>query len=377
MHKQIYSSNNTNTQEKFSNNKNTIPDQFKGGRSLTAIWKTENKELKGIDILILSYFGSFCDLGVGGNFQEWKYHAKDDMVKELHCNMRTIRKHIKSLIDKGYISERTRKKNGTVDLASEYKLTNKIFDEYLVYLATPKKKQPIVTKETNPKIPEETNPKIPENTNLQDIEMLEEPSDLWVEFTNALLHQLGGALLHQLGGAEVHYKHNALNHNSTSIINFTDNFGDLEEYKGTSPLEPLKNEISDSSIQEKNKSLKKTKTEIRSEIREAKNIGIYLMPNEIGNGSNRPTFISNKYKEVIFYDLYDKYGIQTLRNLKRYCINNKVLDFPHTFYDIETAIIRLKNSNWDIPQKTEAEKSEENTNRFLDSMLDKPLPGTI
>jgi len=115
-------------------NMKPIPDQFKGGRLLNAI--IENQNITGIGQAILFDITRFCDLGENATFQEWIWRKREDLVEGTKFDIKAINRHIKILIEDGYINKRKGTFKGK-QAANEYQLTSKIFDEYLTQLGHP------------------------------------------------------------------------------------------------------------------------------------------------------------------------------------------------------------------------------------------------
>ena len=115
-------------------NMKPIPDQLKGGRHLYAI--RDNQNTKVFEKAILFDLTSFCDLGENATFQDWIWRKKEDWIKDLGMEEKTLNKWIKILIKKEYLLERHGYRFGRRS-ANEYQLTSKIFDEYLINRAPP------------------------------------------------------------------------------------------------------------------------------------------------------------------------------------------------------------------------------------------------
>jgi hypothetical protein len=111
-----------------------IPHQFKGGRLLDAI--AESEKITGIGQAILFDLTRFCDLGENATFQEWVWRKREDLVKGTKFDIKAINRHIKILIKDGYIDKRKGMFKGK-QAANEFRLTSKIFDEYLAVLGYP------------------------------------------------------------------------------------------------------------------------------------------------------------------------------------------------------------------------------------------------
>jgi len=121
-----------NPQEESIKSKKHIPIEYRGGRLLNAI--RYNSNIGGIGKAILHDIASFCDLGEEATFQEWIYRSKDNLVKCTGFNEKAINKHIKILINDGYLLERPHKNKDGRNGPKEFRITSKIFDEYLITL---------------------------------------------------------------------------------------------------------------------------------------------------------------------------------------------------------------------------------------------------
>jgi len=116
-----------NPQEESTRDRKPIPDKFKGGRSLNAIWESDKICL--IQKAIFNDISRICD-AFGGDFQEWKYRSKKKLIKVCSTEKAAINKWIKISVDQGYLLEEVRKTNKGDYSSNGYKLTSKIFDEY-------------------------------------------------------------------------------------------------------------------------------------------------------------------------------------------------------------------------------------------------------
>lgn len=101
-------------------------NKYEGGRSLTAIWKNNN--LTCYEKLTLLAFSSQLDYT--GDFQEWRYISRKVLCQLTSLKLRKLSDVLKSLETKGYILRESRRDNFGSLLPSNYRLTEKLFDEY-------------------------------------------------------------------------------------------------------------------------------------------------------------------------------------------------------------------------------------------------------
>jgi DNA-binding MarR family transcriptional regulator len=97
-----------------------------GGRHLDAISK--NKNLNMNEKCVMHYLAAHQDYTK--DFQQWRFAAMQDMADDIGCSKNTIKRTIKTLEEKGYILKQNRAKEKE-QLANNYKITEKIFTEYL------------------------------------------------------------------------------------------------------------------------------------------------------------------------------------------------------------------------------------------------------
>ncbi len=64
------------------------------------------------------------------DFQQWRFAAMQDMADDIGCSKDTVKRAIQSLETNGYILKQNRT-DGKMQLANNYKITEKIFTEYL------------------------------------------------------------------------------------------------------------------------------------------------------------------------------------------------------------------------------------------------------
>ena len=261
-----------------SNGRKPIPDKFKGGRLLNAI--RYNPNIKGIDKLILYDITAFCDLGENATFQEWVYRKKEDM--EITCGIRVqaINIHIKTLISDGYILERTGKKNDGRNGAKWFRLTSKIFDEYLD-ISAPTKSYPLDGEPLRNRIPLAP-------TNSYPLA----PTNSYPKHNN--------------------YEHNENEHND--LFSENPEPGGQNELRGAGSPNPSKN--GEDKFFEKNR---------KKEEKESLEIGIIIIESSI----DKPNFVQSLKKEnaAVSKTLYEKYGIEMMIKLKAYFLDNNLLKF--------------------------------------------------
>ena len=103
-----------------------------GGRSLNAIWA--NKNLDAQEKLILLYLASQLDFTKEFTAPIERYVGT--IAKNTGLSDRTIQRRMKSLCsdERRYIKI-TERKNGDLNVASSYRMTDKIFVEYAAYLS--------------------------------------------------------------------------------------------------------------------------------------------------------------------------------------------------------------------------------------------------
>ena len=112
--------------------KKTIPDEFKGGRCLKAIQKNRNLDIQ--EFMIMNFLASLCDLGEEATFEEERVFKRKFLAYECRMSLSSLERKSKKLSDKGYIILTENFKESGGQDSNLYRLTRKVFDEYLASL---------------------------------------------------------------------------------------------------------------------------------------------------------------------------------------------------------------------------------------------------
>ena len=112
--------------------KKTIPDEFKGGRCLKAIQKNRNLDIQ--EFMIMNFLASLCDLGEEATFEEERVFKRKFLAYECRMSLSSLERKSKKLSDKGYIILTENFKESGGQDSNSYRLTRKVFDEYLASL---------------------------------------------------------------------------------------------------------------------------------------------------------------------------------------------------------------------------------------------------
>lgn len=100
-----------------------------GGRSLNAIWYLK---IPPVHKLILQFFGS--EMNFTGSFEEPMQVTRKTIAAFVGISVDTLDRGIKSLVELGYLSKVAYEDEYNCQLASEYALTEKLFDSYAQFL---------------------------------------------------------------------------------------------------------------------------------------------------------------------------------------------------------------------------------------------------
>lgn len=107
-------------------NKLSLQDQTRrGGRSLDAIWDNPNFDMT--ETVVLLWLGSRRNFN--GDFLELKQSSLEAIAVKCKCSVRTVRRTIARLAERGYI-ERHARLGRLGQQSSLYALTSKVFEEY-------------------------------------------------------------------------------------------------------------------------------------------------------------------------------------------------------------------------------------------------------
>jgi DNA-binding MarR family transcriptional regulator len=124
-------------------------DPFAGGRSLEAIKENPNLDYKEKAIFLeLASRQDFTK-----NFQLWRFESHEEIKRRTGFSISTVKRTLKKLQEKGYIQIGHRYDKHQ-QVANEYLITRKIFDEYL-NLQTDEPRIVRILKEVKPKAIEE------------------------------------------------------------------------------------------------------------------------------------------------------------------------------------------------------------------------------
>lgn len=140
---------------------------FSGGLALDAVYFS--KTISGHQKSLLLYLGACANFK--GDFVEWNYHSLEIMSEHIGFSKSTTLRAAKELEEKGYlVREKRYNVKDNKRAPSNYRLTDKIFDEYETYLVNVRKTKEVLnvpqTLTGGPKCPTDTLLSVPQTLDL-------------------------------------------------------------------------------------------------------------------------------------------------------------------------------------------------------------------